>query len=100
MSASVLPRAIPEAGRLNMQVEWEKSRGIFLTTLAVNQVATWIVLTVARGAMILDLAGVARTIVLFVALGALFTRSRKFEWLAATMVLALAIARISIQAIR
>jgi hypothetical protein len=83
-----------------MQVEWEKSRGIFLTTLAVNQVATWIVLTVARGAMILDLAGVARTIVLFVALGALFTRSRKFEWLAATMVLALAIARISIQAIR
>lgn len=100
MSASVLPRAIPEAGRLNMQEEWEKSRGIFLTVLVINQVATWIVVTVARGAIILDLASVLRTTVLVAALAALLIRSRKVEWLAATVVVVVATARISVQAIR
>ena len=47
-----------------------------------------------------DLAGLVRTIVLLCALGALFFRSRRFEWLAATIVIIVAVARISSQAIR
>ena len=100
MSASVLPRAIPESGQLNMQAEWSKSRDIFLTILVINQIATWIVVSIARGAIVADLAGLVRTIVLLCALGALFFRSRRFEWLAATIVIIVAVARISSQAIR
>ena len=100
MSASVLPRAIPESGKLNMQAEWSKSRDIFLTILVINQIATWIVVSIARGAIVADLAGLVRTIVLLCALGALFFRSRRFEWLAATIVIIVAVARISSQAIR
>jgi hypothetical protein len=64
MSASVLPRAIPESGRLDMRAEWSKSRDIFLTIFVINQIATWIVVIGARGAIVFDLASVVRTIVL------------------------------------
>ena len=100
MSASVLPRAIPDSGQLNMQAEWSKSRDIFFTILVIYQIATWIVVSVARGAIVADLAGLVRTIVLLCALRALFFRSRRFEWLAATIVIIVAVARISSQAIR
>ena len=100
MSASVLPRAIPESGRLDMQAEWSKSRDIFLTILVINQIATWIVVIAARSAIVFDLAGVVRSIVLISALGALFFRSRRVEWVVAIVVIVVAVVRISSQAIR
>lgn len=100
MSASVLPRAIPETGLLDMHAEWSKSRDIFLTVFAINQTATWIVVITARGAIVLDFAGLVRTIALLFVLGALFFRSRRFEWVAALVVIVVAVARISTQVIR
>ena len=99
LSASVLPRAIPESGRLNMRAEWAKSRDVFLTVLAINQTATWIVAIAVAGAVVFDFAGLVRTIALLCAVGALVFRSRRFEWFAAIVVLVAAAARISSQAI-
>jgi hypothetical protein len=100
MSASVLPRAIPESGALDMRAEWARSRGVFLTILAINQVATWIVAISVSGAVTLDFVGLVRTIALLSAVGALIFRSRRFEWSAAIVVLVVAVARISSQAIQ
>jgi hypothetical protein len=100
MSASVLPRGIPESGGLDMRAEWAKSRDVFLTILAINQVATWIVAIAVSGAVTLDFVGLVRTIALLSAVGALLFRSRRFEWSAAIVVLVVAVARISSQAIR
>jgi len=100
MSASVLPRAIPETGRLNMHTEWSKSRDIFLTIFAINQTATWIVVIAARGTIAFDFASLVRTIALVFVVGALIFRSRRFEWLAALVVIVVAVARISTQIIR
>lgn len=100
MSASVLPRAIPESGRLDMSAEWSRSRDIFLTILAINQTATWIAAIVANDAVVFDFAGIVRTVALLCAVGALLFRSRRFDWVAAIVVLLVAIARISGQAIQ
>ena len=100
MSASVLPRGIPESGRLDMTAEWAKSRDVFLTILAINQIATWIVAIAVSGAVIFDFVGLVRTIALLSAVGALLFRCRRFEWSAAIVVLVVAVARISSQAIR
>jgi predicted membrane channel-forming protein YqfA (hemolysin III family) len=100
MSASVLPRAIPESGQLDMRAEWSRNRDVFLTILAINQTATWIVAIAVRGAIVLDFAAIVRTIALLCAVGALLFRARRFEWLAATVVLVVAVARISSQAIQ
>jgi len=100
MSASVLPRGIPESGGLDMRAEWAKSRDVFLTILAINQVATWIVAIAVSGAVTLDFVGLVRTIAFLSAVGALLFRSRRFEWSAAIVVLVVAVARISSQAIR
>jgi len=96
----VLPRAIPETGRLNMHTEWSKSRDIFLTIFAINQTATWIVVIAARGTIAFDFASLVRTIALVFVVGALIFRSRRFEWLAALVVIVVAVARISTQIIR
>lgn len=100
MSASVLPRAVPEAGQLDMRAEWSRNRDVFLTIFALNQTATWIVAIAAHGAIAFDLAGLTRTITLLFIVGALFFRSRRFEWIAAIAVIGVAIARISTQPIR
>lgn len=100
MSASVLPRAIPESGLLDMHAEWSKSRDIFLTVFAINQAATWVVVSVARGAVVFDFAGLVRTVALLFVVGALFFKSRRFEWIAAIVVIAVAVARISTQVVR
>jgi hypothetical protein len=100
MSASVLPRTIPESGQLDMRAEWAKNRDVFFTIFAINQAATWIVLIAARGAVVFDLAGIMRTIVLLLVAGALIFRSRRFEWMAAIVVIALAVFRMSYQTIR
>jgi hypothetical protein len=99
LSASVLPRAIPESGRLDMRAEWAKSRDVFHTVLAINQTATWIVAIAVAGAVAFDFVGLVRTIALLSAVGALLFRSRRFEWSAAIVVLVVAVARISSQAI-
>lgn len=100
MCASVLPRAIPDRGRFNMRDEWPKNRGIFLAIFATYQVVIWIVVTVANGKIVLDFASLVRTVVFLVAVGALYFRSRRFEWTAALSILAIGIARISIQVTR
>jgi hypothetical protein len=94
LSASVLPRAIPEAGRLDMRAEWARDRGVFLTILAINQLATWVVVALARGGIVFDLAGIVRTIVLVAAVAALRVRSRRFEWVVVATVIAVALARV------
>jgi hypothetical protein len=100
MSASVLPRSIPPVGRLDMQFEWSRNRDVFLGIFAINQVATWVVVVMARGALVFDLAALVRTIALVFVVAALRFRSRRFEWVAAIVVIVVAVARLSTQEIR
>ena len=49
MSTSVLPRKVPDKGPISMRDEWANNRSVFLPVLALNQVAAWVAVTVARG---------------------------------------------------
>jgi hypothetical protein len=100
MSASVLPRGMPDAGQLDMRAEWSKSRDVFLTIFALNQAATWLVVIAAHGAIVLDFASLVRTVALLVAVAALFLKSRQFEWCAAIVIIVVAVSRLSTQVVR
>jgi hypothetical protein len=99
MAASALPRAMPEEGQLDMRGEWTKGRSVFFALFALNQSIAWVFATVARG-VVFDFAAIARTIVLVLALTVLFVKSRRLEWAAAVLTLALVIWRMSEQAVR
>lgn len=99
MAASALPRAMPAEGRLDMRAEWATSRGVFFALFALNQSIAWVNAIAARG-FVWDVAAIARTVVLALALTALLVRSRRLEWSAALLTLALVIWRMSQQAVR
>jgi hypothetical protein len=99
MSASVLPRSMPQEGRLDMRVEWASTRTVFLTLFALNQVAAWVVVILARGGLVWDTASTTRTGTLVLLLLALRFKSRNFEWFVVACILLLAVARLSTQAV-
>lgn len=100
LSASVLPRALPLEGRLDMRAEWSQNRDVFFAVLALNQAVTWAIAIAARGAVTWDFAGIVRTVVLVLAVTTLFARSRRLEWFAAVFILGAAVARLSTQAVQ
>lgn len=100
MSTSALPRRVPERGPINLREEWEANRTVFLVTFACNQLAAWVATRVARGAFVLDFPALLRTTALVLAIVLLVKRSRRLEWFAAIVILALAIARLSTQTVR
>ena len=100
MAASVLPRAMPAEGRLNMRAEWASSRQIFLILFAINQIATWIRILLVRQEVTWDTASITRTLTLGVLLVLLFTKDRRVEWGGAVAILALLSFRLATQSLR
>jgi hypothetical protein len=100
MSTSALPRRVPERGTISMRDEWAINRTVFLAALGLNQLATWMVVLVARGAFVFDFPAMLRTATLALAAAMLLRKSRSFEWFAALVILSLGIARLATQAVR
>jgi hypothetical protein len=100
MSTSALPRRVPERGAIHLRDEWAANRTVFLATLGLNQLATWIVVLFARGAFVFDFPAMLRTLTLALAAALLLRRSRSLEWVAAFVILALGVARLATQAVR
>jgi hypothetical protein len=100
MSTSALPRRVPERGTISMRDEWAVNRTVFLAALGLNQLATWMVVLFARGAFVFDFPAILRTTTLGLAAAMLLGKSRRFEWVAALVILSLGIARLATQAVR
>lgn len=100
MSASVLPRAMPAEGRLNMRTEWASARITFLALFAFNQVVTWIRIILGGDALNWDYADIARTTTLGILLLLLFVKDRRVEWAGVLVILGLISYRLAIQPVR
>ncbi|HXC60755.1 MAG TPA: hypothetical protein VN645_15675 [Steroidobacteraceae bacterium] len=94
--ASVLPRALSADGVWNMSTEWASGRRVFFALFVGNQIFAWLV-TLSVGAFTWNLAATTRSVALLIFVLLLFVRSRRVEWVAATVVFALLIARIATQ---
>lgn len=100
MCASVLPRAVPAEGKLDMRAEWAEGRRVFLFIFFVRQVCTGVTAINASNGFVLDQAMIARLVIeLFVGI-ALFTKSRNLEWLSVLGVLVMMVWRISAQSVQ
>lgn len=91
-------RVVPSGYRQQPVVQRTRSQLVFDSSFYTR--AAPVDLAGTRGAVTLDFVGLVRTIALLNAVGALLFRSRRFEWSAAIVVLVVAVARISSQAIR
>jgi hypothetical protein len=100
MAASVLPRAMPAEGKLDMRAEWAANRGVFLALLILNQTIAWVGITAWRGAIVWDVAAITRTLVLVLATLVFFVKSRRLEWAAVLIILTAGIWRMSLQAVQ
>jgi hypothetical protein len=99
MCASVLPRAVPVEGQLDMRGEWAESRRVFLVLFWIRQIDTGVIAALANGGLLWDQAAVARTILFGLITIALFTTSRRVEWGVAFAVLSVLVWRISLQSV-
>lgn len=97
MAASLLPRALPIEGRLEMRAEWQKTRGLFLTLAALYQCLAWINVTLANGALVWDFVTLVRAITLAAMVLALVLKARRADWGAALVILGMLIWRLSVQ---
>jgi hypothetical protein len=97
IAASLLPRAMPAEGRLDMRAEWQKARGLFLTLGVLYQSLAWINITLGRGAIVWDIAAIVRTIVLAALALALVVKDRRVDWAAALIILGVLVWRLSLQ---
>lgn len=97
MAASLLPRALPAEGRLDMRAEWQKTRGLFLTLAALYQCLAWINVTLANGALVWDFVALVRAVFLVVLAAALLLKDRSADWAAALIVLSVLAWRLSVQ---
>lgn len=100
MSTSALPRRMSHEGTIDMPAAWAQNRTVFLPALGLNQIAAWVAVTIARGAVVFDLAAVLRTTTLALVIAMLFVKSRRLEWFAAIVIVSLGIARLSTQVLR
>lgn len=99
MCASVLPRAVPAEGQLDMRAEWAEARRVFLFIFFIRQICTGVTAINASGGFVLDQAMIARLIIEACVAVALFSKSRHLEWAAVLGVLAMMIWRISAQSV-
>ncbi|HEY6892800.1 MAG TPA: hypothetical protein VI258_01430 [Rhodanobacteraceae bacterium] len=100
MATSALPRRVPEHGTVSLRDEWAKNRSVFLPVLGLNQIAAWIVVSFGRDGIVFDFPALLRSVTLALVIAMLLVKSRRFEWFAALVILALGIARISTQVVR
>ena len=97
IAASLLPRAMPAEGRLDMRAEWQKARGLFLTLAALYQCLVWINVMLSSGALVWDFVAIVRTLVLAALALALVVKDRRVDWVAALIILAVLVWRLSLQ---
>lgn len=100
MCASVLPRAAPAEGHLDMRAEWAEGRRVFLFVFFIRQFCTGATAVIASGAFHWDQAMIARVVIEVFVGAALFSTSRRIEWVAVIGVLAMMIWRISAQSVQ
>ena len=100
MCASVLPRAVPVEGKLDMRADWAEARKVFLIIFFIRQICTGATATNASGGFILDHAMIARLIIWALVGVSLLTPSRRIEWFAVLGVLAMMVWRISAQSVQ
>lgn len=97
LAASLLPRAMPAEGLLEMRAEWQKARGLFLTLAVLYQCLAWVNITLASGALVWDFITLVRAIMLVAMVLALMLKDRRADWIAALVILAMLTWRLSVQ---
>jgi hypothetical protein len=97
MAASLLPRAMPAEGRLEMRAEWQKARGLFLSLAALYQCLAWINVTLSSGALVWDFVAIVRTVLLAALVLALVLNDRRADWIAALVILTMLTWRLAVQ---
>jgi hypothetical protein len=96
--STVLPRF--DAGEpLDMRAAYQNERRVLFLSLALYQIAVWFAQILIRG-FVWDTPALLRTTILLLFLSALFTKSRRWDWVVVTLSLALVIYRIAIQPVR
>jgi hypothetical protein len=96
--SAALPRF--EAGQeLDMRSAYQNERRVLFLALAFYQLSIWAAIIVTRG-VVWDTAALIRTTILALILSAFFAKSRRWDWLVVTIVLALVLYRIVIQPVR
>ena len=97
LAASLLPRAMPAEGRLDMRDEWQKGRGLFLTLAVIYQCMAWINVTLASGGLVWDFVALVRGVFLGAMVLALVLKDRRMDWAAAVVILVMLVWRLSVQ---
>lgn len=97
MAASLLPRAMPTEGRIEMRAEWQKARGLFLTLAVLYQGLAWLNTTLANGAPIWDFVTLVRAMTLAALVLALVAKDRRADWVSGLVILAMLTWRLSVQ---
>jgi hypothetical protein len=82
-----------------MRSAYEKERRVVFVALALYQLSIWATIIVTRG-FVWDNVAVLRTTILALILSALFTKSRRWDWVVVILVLASIVYRIAIQPVR
>ena len=99
IAASLLPRAMPAEGRLNMRTEWRKARGLFLVLALVYQCLAWINIALTSGGLAWDFVGMVRAVTLAALALALALGNRQADWAAAMIILVLLVWRLAVQSV-
>lgn len=100
MSASVLPRAMPAEGLLNMREEWAGARRAFIAFFALNQAVTWIRIIASGEGLDWDYTDIIRTTVLVILVMLLFVKDRRVEWGGALVIFGLIAFRLATQPVK
>lgn len=96
--SAALPRF--DAGEaFDMRSAYQNERRVLFLALALYQLSIWATIILTRG-FVWDNVAVLRTTILVLILSALFTKSRRWDWVVVTFVLASIVYRIAIQPVR
>jgi len=96
--SAALPRF--DAGEaLDMKSAYEKERRVLFLALVFYQLSIWATIILTRG-FVWDNVAFLRTTILVLILLALFTKSRRWDWVVVTLVLGSILYRIAIQPVR
>lgn len=97
IAASLLPRAMPAEGRLEMSAEWRKARGLFLTLSTLYHSLAWITVTLASGELVWNFVTLVRGVTLAGLVLALVLNDRRMDWAAALVILVMLTWRLAMQ---
>ena len=97
LAASLLPRAMPAEGRLDMRAEWRKARGLFLVLAVIHHSLAWINVTLVSGALVWNFVTLVRGVTLAALLLALVLKDRRMDWAAALAILIVLVWRLAVQ---